>query len=98
MLFVSRRVGKQNLQEKTIELGFRQRVSSFVLNGILSSQHREHRRERIHLTVDGYLSFFHCLEQCGLRFGRSAIDFIRQQNVSEDWTATQIEARRAHVK
>src|SRR5882724_8743013 len=47
MLLFSGRVGKQNLEKKTIELGFRERIGSFVLNRIFGRQHSEHRRQRI---------------------------------------------------
>src|SRR5258706_487596 len=47
MLLFSGRVGKQNFEKKTIELGFRERIGSFVLNRIFGRQHSEHRRQRI---------------------------------------------------
>src|SRR5471032_2506757 len=35
MLFISGRIRKQNLEQKTIQLGFRQRICSFVFDWVL---------------------------------------------------------------
>jgi hypothetical protein len=43
------------------------------------------------LTVERDLVFLHCLEQCALRLGRGAVDFIREHQLRKDGTALKAE-------
>src|SRR5690349_20999964 len=46
------RIVQNNFELKSIELRFRERIRSFVLDGVLSRQHGEYRRQLISIAVD----------------------------------------------
>jgi hypothetical protein len=50
----------------------------------LRGEHREIRGQGMRLAVNRHDPFLHRLQQGGLRFCRSAIDFIGEQERSED--------------
>ena len=97
-LFSSCWVVKQYFEHETIELSFGQRVRAFILNRVLSGEHGENGGERMAFTINGHLPLLHRLQQCGLGFRRSAIDFVGQQDVGEDRAPPQVEAGVAMLK
>ena len=50
------------LHQKPVELGFRQRISSLVFDRILSGQHPEGVGQEDRFVADGDLALLHCLE------------------------------------
>ena len=98
LFFVRRRIGKHNLQQETIELRLRQRISAFVLDRIFGCQHGKHRRERITFTVNRDLPLFHCFEQRRLRLRRRAINLVSKQDIGEHRTTPQVKARVCQVE
>src|SRR5258707_8891345 len=76
VLCFHRWIRKYDLKEKSIELGFRQRISAFVFDWILSRKHREQWRQLMQIAVDRCLTFFHCFQKSRLCFWWSAIDLI----------------------
>src|SRR5437868_597787 len=83
----------ENLELETIELRLGQRIGPFVLDRVFRREHCEDRRQRICFAVNGYLAFFHGLEQRSLGFWWRAIYLIGEKNVREDRTAAQVESR-----
>ena len=70
-----------DLEHKTVYLGFRQRVSAFLLDGVLGSHHEEGIRQRVGLVADGHLMLLHGLEQGALYLGGRTVDLIGQDEV-----------------
>ena len=68
----------RDLEHEAVFLRFRERIGTFVFNRVLRREDGEVRRQRIGVAVDRHNTFLHGLQQRRLRFGRSAIDFIRQ--------------------
>ena len=69
---------------EAIELGFRQRIRPLLLDRILRRQHQKRLFERIRIFTDGDLLLLHRLQQGALHLGRSAVDFVGQNEVGED--------------
>ena len=83
-LFFTRRVADYHLQEETVNLGFRERVGAFLFDGVLGGHYKERFVEREGVVADCDLAFLHSLEECGLHFGRGAVDFIGQYEIGEN--------------
>src|SRR5205807_3307404 len=66
-----------------IQLRFRQRISAVMLYGILRGNHQKGLRQRVGMRIHRDLALVHCLKKGRLRFRRSAVDLIYQQNVGE---------------
>jgi hypothetical protein len=76
-----------NLDEEAVELGFRERVSAFELEGILCGEDGEEVVEGVGDAVDGDLAFFHAFEERGLGARGHAIDFVGEEELGEDGAA-----------
>ena len=63
---------------------FGQGVSAFEFDGVLRSQYEERIGQRARRAEQGDGAFLHGFEQGRLRLGRSAIDFVSQQEIGED--------------
>ncbi|MNN68494.1 hypothetical protein D3C81_1842080 [compost metagenome] len=48
-------------------------------------------RQRIRLTVDGYIPFFHYFKQRRLRLGCRTVDLVGEQNIRHHGTGTEME-------
>ena len=72
-------------KHEAIQLRFGQRISAFLLDGILRGHHEKWIRQRACLAGDRDLAFLHGFEQRGLCLRRSAVDFIGQNEIREDW-------------
>ena len=70
-------------KHEAIQLGFRQRIGAFLLDGVLRRQNKERRGQREKPPGDGDAMFLHRLQQGGLRLGGRAVDFIGQDDVGE---------------
>ena len=62
----------------------RQRVGPAEFNRVLRGDHEKELGQVPSFTVHAHLIFAHGFEQGGLGAGRSAVDFIGQQDVGED--------------
>ena len=78
------RVAQLQTEQKAVNLGFRERESALQLNGVLRSQYQERLGQRNGVLVNGNLAFRHCFQQGGLGAGRSAVDFVGQDNLRND--------------
>jgi len=92
------RIRRPGPHEEAIELRFGKRIRAFELDGILRCANDEERRQRFARTVDRHLTLFHCFQQRRLRFGRRAIDLVREQERREDRPATQREFGRLRIE
>ena len=69
-------VADVDLHDEAVELGFRQRVGAFLLDGVLGGQHMEGPRQVVALARDGDMIFLHRLQQRGLGARAGAVDFV----------------------
>lgn len=83
--------------EKTVQLGFRKRISAVMLDGILRSDDEKGLGERKSAAIDGDLRFVHSFEKSGLRAWRGAIDFISENDVGEDGALAELELARLRI-
>lgn len=74
-----------DFKHEPIKLSFRQRIRTFLFDRVLSSQHKKGFLELKVLASCRDFEFLHCLQQCRLRLGRRAIDFVGEQNVAKNW-------------
>ena len=63
---------------------FRERVRSFLFDGVLGCDREERFGQLVRVASDGDFAFLHGLQKRGLSLGRSSIDFVGQQDVGED--------------
>ena len=83
-LFLAVRVVDVDVVHEPVELGFRQGISPFMLDRVLGRNHKKGRLDRKGPAGGGDRAFLHRFEQRGLRLGRRAIDFVRQNQVGEE--------------
>ena len=82
--FLMGRVAQADLEEKAVQLGFRQRVGALHLNRVEGGQDKKGRRQTVGGAGHRHLQFGHGFEQGGLGFGGGAVDLVGQQHVRED--------------
>ena len=80
----ARRIGHQDLHQEAVELGFRQRIGAFHLDGILRGHHQKRRFQKMRGGSAGDGVLLHGFKQGALRLGRGAIDFVGQDQVGEN--------------
>ncbi|KPY58311.1 hypothetical protein ALO94_200270 [Pseudomonas syringae pv. spinaceae] len=80
------------MHQKTVELGFGQRVGAFLLDGVLGRHDQKQRRQVVGAATDTDLAFSHGLKQRRLDLGRSPVDFVSQHQIVEDWPLLEHEA------
>src|SRR5262245_14617550 len=83
---------------KAVELRFRKRISSVMLDWILRRKHYEWTRQLIRLLLNGDVTLGHCFEERRLRFGSRAIDLVGKYHVGEDRSRLEFERARALVE
>ena len=81
-----------DLEEEAVQLGLRERVGAFHLEGVLGGEHEERFREGVLLLRDGDSVLLHRLEEGALRLGRGAIDLVGKHQVGEDRSGLEAEA------
>src|SRR5215213_8821993 len=86
-------VAQQDLQLEAIELGLGQWIRSLILDRVLGRENGKDRRQLVSIAVDRDLAFFHRFQQRRLRFRRSAVDLVGQQDVREYRATPQSERR-----
>ena len=80
---VETRIVDEHLEHEAVLLGFGQRIGALLLDRVLRGQHEERVGQRVAHAADRHLPFLHGFQQGGLRLGRRAVDFIRQDRVRE---------------
>ena len=74
------------LQHEPVDLCFGKWVRAFLFDRVLRRQNEERLLEDVRRAADRDLLLLHRFEQRGLHLGRSAIDFVREDDVGEDRT------------
>ena len=78
-------------EHEAVQLGFRQRIRSFLFDRILRGQHQEGRLQSERLAHHRDLLLLHRFQHGGLRLRRSAVDLVGQDHVGEDRTMHKFE-------
>ena len=78
------RVADDDLHHETVHLRFGQRIRAFLLQRVLRGEHEEWIGQFVGRLAEGYLAFLHGFEQRALHLGRSAVDFIGQNEIAEN--------------
>ncbi len=76
----------QHFKHETVLLSFGQRVSAFLLNRVLSGQHKKWIAERMPRTTHRHLAFLHGFQQGSLSLGWRAVDFVSQNDIGKQGT------------
>ena len=82
-LFIAAGVIHNHLEEEAVQLGFRQLVGAFLLDGVLRGQHEEGIGQGIAALAQGHLALLHGFQQGALHLGRCAVDFVCQNQVGK---------------
>ena len=85
------RVGDDNLQHESVDLGFRKRVSPLLLYRVLCRHDEEGLRELEGLVADSHLTLLHGLQKGRLDFCRASVDFIGKDEIREDGALVDLE-------
>ena len=85
------------LQHEAVELRFRKLIGAFLLERILRRQNQKRIGERIRLFANRDLPFLHRFEQRALHLGRSAIDFVGEDQVRKERSELRREFARARI-
>ena len=75
---------------KSVQLGDREGVGAFLLDGVLGCKHEERSFKGEIFPCSRHLPLLHGLHECGLRLGRSPVDLICENHVGEDRTAKEM--------
>ena len=84
-------ISHQQLEEEPIELCFRQRIGSLLVDGILSGQNEERLGQRTHLPTGSDLALLHRLQHGRLGLRRGAVDFVGQDQMGKHRTPLELE-------
>ena len=90
-------ISDDHLHEESVDLCLRQRVSTFLLNGVLCGEHEERIIEGEGLLTDGHLPFLHGLEQRTLHLCRCAVDLVGEDEVGKDGAFFDLETLLLHA-
>ena len=80
-------------EHEPVELGFGQRIGSFLLDRVLGGHDEERRLEVERVGPGRDLVLLHGLQECGLGLGRRAVDLVGQHDVGEDRPLHEAETR-----
>jgi len=86
LLFLKRRIVDLDVEHEAVELRFRERIRSLLVDRVLRRDDEERLRKRPRLVSDRDLALLHRLKERRLRLRRRAVDFVREQNVRKDRT------------
>ncbi|OPZ02275.1 MAG: hypothetical protein BWZ11_01034 [Bacteroidetes bacterium ADurb.BinA395] len=89
--FIFFRIIDDDFQHETIDLRFGKRICSFLFDGILCGHHQKRFFQFERFFANRYLPFLHGFEQGTLHFGRSSVDFVRQNEVGKNRAFTNAE-------
>ncbi len=82
-LLLERGIIEQHLEHEAVHLRFGQRISAFLIDRVLRSQHQERRGQGHGFTPQRDLPFLHRFQQGRLHLGGRAVDFVGQHKVGE---------------
>ena len=71
------------MQQKSIQLRFRQGIGAGLLQRVLRRHHHEQRWQRARHATHRDLMFLHRFQQRGLHLGRRAVDFVGEDDFVE---------------
>ncbi|OPZ13897.1 MAG: hypothetical protein BWZ10_01990 [candidate division BRC1 bacterium ADurb.BinA364] len=96
-LFLVRLLGiiDPDFEHKAVQLRFGQRIRAFLLDRILRGQNKKRQRQLVARAAGRHGVFLHRFEQRGLGLGRSAVDFVRQQQIGENRAFDKLESAAA---
>ena len=83
-LFFFGRMVHHDVEHEAVQLRFRQRIRALELDRVLRREDVERLFELVGAALDGDAVFLHGFQQCGLRLGRRAVDFVGQHDVGEN--------------
>ena len=83
-LVLALRVIHLHEENEAVLLRLGQRISPFLLDGVLRGEHEERLLELQRVAADGDGVLLHRLEQRRLRLRRGAVDFVRQDHLRKD--------------
>ena len=86
------------LEQEAVELRLGQRIDALLLDRVLRREDGEARAERVRLAAQRHAPFLHSLQQRRLRLGRGTVDLVGEQQLGEDRSLGQREARRLEVE
>src|SRR5262249_54207020 len=86
------------LEQKAVELRFREWIGALLFNGILRCDHHEAIAQAMGRAVERDASLLHRLEQCSLCLRRRAIDLVGEEKLAEDRPAVDDEAARLEIE
>src|SRR5207342_167609 len=84
-------VAERRPEQEAVELRLRERVRPLVLDRILCRDHEERRLEPMRGALDRDLSLLHRLEERSLRFRRSTVDLVPEEEVRKDRPRPELE-------
>src|SRR5215212_3457155 len=84
LFFITRGIADVQLQHETVDLCFRERIRSFLLNRVLRSKNEKGFFEYVRRAADRDLFLLHRLEQRRLYLGGRAVDLVSKNDVGED--------------
>ena len=96
-LILDRGIADRERDHEAVELALRERLRAGEAEGILRRDADERRRERVRLAVHRDGALLHDLEQRGLRFRRSAVDLVGEQQLTVRRALTVFEFARPAV-
>src|SRR5256885_7983202 len=93
-LFFDRGIVDGLLEQETVELRFGKRIDPLLLDRVLGRDDHEAVAELMALPIDRNLALLHRLQKRRLSFGRRSVDLIGKQELGNNRTAGEREARR----
>ncbi len=78
------RVADDDLHHEAVHLRFGQRIGALLLQRVLRGEHQEWIGQFVGCLAEGDLALLHGFQQRALHLGRSAVDFIGQNEIAEN--------------
>ncbi len=88
---IKRRIIHVNLQQETVRLSFRQRISTFLLYRVLRGKNEKRFFQLERRITNCNLVLLHSLKQSRLSLRSSSVDFIRQNNIRKNRARLELE-------
>ena len=84
-------ISQTDAHQEPVQLGFGQRESTFVLDGVLSGYDYEGMLQVVGYAVHGNLQLFHRFQQRRLGLGRRPVDLVGEDDLCHDGTRAKLE-------
>ena len=92
------RVANFDPKQESVELRFRQSIDALLFDRILSGHDHERPGQPQSVSFNRDLLFLHGFQQGGLSSGGSAVQFVRKQQLAEDWPFAEHELARLTIE